>query len=339
MKKTFSILSIDGGGIRSMLPAMLIAEIEKRLRMATGKHDCYISDYFDLIAGTSAGGILACYYLYNHNGKRLDATKAVDMYETYGKTIFQKRLFRNVIRLFDALYPENGIDQILYNTLGDAKLSESPCNCAIMAYDITDRKAVIFTADAARREKGRDYLLRDIARATSAAPTFFRVAQATSMDNVPSYLIDGGIYANDPTICGIIEARKTMFRKREQTPKIKDMYVVSIGTGNIAKSYAYERAKRWGVISWAIPVIDMLQSSSAEVVSYQVKSLFDSENSSDNYIRIVPDLHNASTQLDDASPKNIRNLKEAGTRSIATHSALIDQIVSKLTTFDIHRNK
>jgi patatin-like phospholipase/acyl hydrolase len=330
MSNYFRILSIDGGGIRGMLPAMLIAEIEKRLRQATGKADSYISDYFDLIAGTSTGGILTCFYLYHHNGHRLDATKAVDMYEKDGKIIFQKRFFRNVIRLFDALYPDKGIDQILYHTLGDAKLSEAPCNCAVMAYDITERKAVIFTANAARREKSRDFLLRDIARATSAAPTFFRVAQATSMDNVPSYLIDGGIYANDPTICAIIEARKTMFRNHGHYPKIKDMYIVSLGTGHTSKSYRYESAKRWGVISWAIPVIDMLQSSSAEVVSYQVKSLFESENCSDNYIRIVPDLYHANHQMDDTSPKNILNLKEAATRCIASHSEILDRIVNNL---------
>ena len=330
MKNYFRILSIDGGGIRGMLPAMIIAEIEKRLRIATGKENSYISDYFDLIAGTSAGSILACFYLYHHHNNRFDATKAVELYEKYGKTIFQKRLFRNVIRLFDALYPDKGIDKVLKDTFGDAKLSDAPCNSTIMAYHITERKAVIFTADAARREAYRDFLLRDIARATSAAPTYFRVAQAISMDDVASFLIDGGIYANDPAICAIIEARKTMFRNLGKSPKIRDMYVVSLGTGNTAKSYRYESAKRWGVISWAIPVIDMLQSSSAEVVSYQVQSLFESENCSDNYIRIVPELYNVTYRMDDASTQNIAHLKEAGNRCITAHSALLDQIVGNL---------
>ena len=263
MKTRFNILSIDGGGIRGILPAMVIAEIEKRLRIATGKTDSFLSDYFDLIAGTSAGGLLACYYLYYHNGLRFNATEAVDLYEHYGATIFQKRCFRFFIRLFDALYPEKGIEQVLYNIFGDAKLSDAPCNSAILAYHITERKAVIFTADTARCEKGRDYLLRDIARATSAAPTYFRVAQATAMDGVSSCLIDGGIYANDPTLCAMVEAKKTKFRDRDEYPKLKDMYVVSLGTGHTTKPYRYENAKRWGVISWAIPLIDMLQSSSA----------------------------------------------------------------------------
>ena len=108
------------------------------------------------------------------------------------------------------------------------------------------------------------------------------------------------------------------------------MYIVSINTGNTSKSYRYEKAKHWDVVSWAIPVIDMLQSSSAEVVSYQVKSLFESENCPENYIRIIPELYDVTHQMDDASPQNIAHLKEAGARCIATHTELIDQIVGKI---------
>ena len=328
--KLFKILAIDGGGIRGLLPAMIAAELERRLRQATGRNDSFLSDYFDMIAGTSTGGLLACFYLYHHNDIRYDATEAVDLYEKYGATIFKKRFFRFFIRLFDALYPEKGIEQVLYHTFGDAKLSEAPCNSAVLAYHITGRKAVIFTADTARRDKGRDYLLRDIARATSAAPTYFRVAKAMAMDGIPSYLIDGGIYANDPTMCAMIEAKKTKFRDHDGYPKLKDMYVVSLGTGDTAKPYRYENAKRWGVISWAIPLIDMLQSSSAEVVSYQVKSLFDAENCGDHYIRIVPELYDVSHRIDDVSPLNIARLKEAGNRYITSHSEVLDKIVSNL---------
>ena len=330
MSKLFRILSIDGGGIRGMMPAIIISELEKRLRLATGKPDSYISDYFDIIAGTSTGGILACYYIYNNNNKRLDASKAVDMYEKHGATIFKKRLFRFIICLFDSLYPDKGVDKVLSDTFGNSRLSEAPCNSAIMAYDITDRKAVIFTTDSARHEESRDYLLREIARATSAAPAYFRVAKATSMDGAPSYLIDGGIYANDPTMCAIIEAKKTMYRDRDEYPKIKDMYVISLGTGTVSKSYNYERAKRWGLFRWAIPIIDMLQSSSAEVVSYQVEKLFDSEGNSDKYIRIVPELYNVTHKMDDASPQNISNMKYAADKYIADHDKQLDEIVKQL---------
>jgi len=313
-----------------MLPAMFVAELERRLREATGKAETYISDYFDLIAGTSTGGILACLYLYNDDGMRLDAEQAVNLYEKQGNMIFYKRLLRFLIRFFDALYPVKGIDRALLTSLGNTRLSNAPCNSAVMAYDISERKAVIFTRDAARLDPKRDYFLRDVARATSAAPTFFRVAKAVSVAGEPSYLIDGGIYANDPTICAVVEAKKTLLPDSDKYPKISDMYVVSLGTGKVAKSYSFERAKRWGLFSWAIPVIDMLQSSSAEVVSYQVDKLFDSEHCREQYVRLVPEIEGVSHKMDDASPHNIAALKAAGKRFIADNDGKIAQIVNNL---------
>ncbi|MDR2233254.1 MAG: patatin-like phospholipase family protein [Tannerella sp.] len=330
MSKYFRILALDGGGIRGMLPAMIVAELERRLRKATNNADSYISDYFDLIAGTSTGGILSCIYLYNHNGRRIEAADAASFYENFGSTIFRRNCFSFIIRLFDSLYRDKGINGVLDRIFGEAKLSEAVCNCAIMAYDISERKAVIFTRDAARQDDRRDYRLRDIARATSAAPTYFRVAKALSISGDTSYLIDGGIYANDPSICGIVEAKKTVFGAQDTYPKISDMLVVSIGTGKVVKSYDYERARKWGVISWAIPVIDMLQSSSAEVVSYQVDKLFDSEGSRDQYIRIVPELYDVSHKMDDASPQNIACIKEAGNIYIANNDRQLDEIVKLL---------
>ena len=252
------------------------------------------------------------------------------MYEKHGATIFKKRLLRFFIRFFDALYPSGGIDSVLNRTFGEVKLSESSCNSAVMAYDISERKAVIFTRDSARKEPGRDYKLRDIARATSAAPTYFRVAKAEAMNGVPSYLIDGGIYANDPTICAIIEAKKTPFGEKGEYPQIKEMFVVSISTGKVVKPYKYESAKSWGVIRWAIPVIDMLQSSSAEVVSYQVDKLFDSEGCSERYIRIVPELYDVTHKMDDTSPRNIANMKSAAEKYITDNSNQLDEIVNNI---------
>lgn len=75
--KKYKILSIDGGGIRGLLPAMILQEMEKRLRVRTGNPQARIADYFDIIAGTSAGGMLACSMLYKHDGKKMDCSTAV----------------------------------------------------------------------------------------------------------------------------------------------------------------------------------------------------------------------------------------------------------------------
>lgn len=328
--KKYKILSIDGGGIRGILPAVILQEMERRLRERTSNENERISDYFDMIAGTSAGGMLACSMLYKHDGKKMDCSTAVSLFESGGPRIFKKNGFNQIRRIFDSMYPAKNIEAVLAEVFGDSQLSESDTEGLITAYDITDREAVLFDTSSAKRDQNRDYRLADIARATSAAPTYFPVAEVTSMGGTDKCLVDGGIYANDPSLCAIVEAKKKIWKETNRAPKIHDMYVVSIGTGRVSKSYLYEKAKGWGLISWALPVIDILQSSGAEVISYQVGKLFEAEECLDQYIRLTPEIGDASEEMDDGSVKNIEALKASAEKYIQEHSADLDKIVSDL---------
>lgn len=332
--KKYKILSIDGGGIRGILPAMILQEMEKRLRERLGKPTARIADYFDMIAGTSAGGMLACSMLYKHDGKKMDCSKAVELFESGGPIIFKKTCFNQIRRVFDSMYPAKNIESVLAEIFGDSQLSESDMEGLITAYDITNREAVLFDTDSAKRDPNRDYRLADIARATSAAPTYFPVAEVASMGGTKKCLVDGGIYANDPSLCAIIEAKKKIWSETERAPKIHDMYVVSIGTGRVSKSYLYDKAKGWGLVSWALPVIDILQSSGAEVISYQVGKLFEAEECQDQYVRLTPEIGDASDQMDDGSLKNIQALKESALNYIQTHSAELDKVIDDLIDKD-----
>lgn len=328
--KKYKILSIDGGGIRGILPAMILQEMEKRLRERLGKPTARIADYFDMIAGTSAGGMLACSMLYKHDGKKMDCSKAVELFESGGPIIFKKTCFNQIRRVFDSMYPAKNIESVLAEIFGDSQLSESDTEGLITAYDITNREAVLFDTDSAKRDPNRDYRLADIARATSAAPTYFPVAEVASMGGTKKCLVDGGIYANDPSLCAIIEAKKKIWSETERAPKIHDMYVVSIGTGRVSKSYLYDKAKGWGLVSWALPVIDILQSSGAEVISYQVGKLFEAEECQDQYVRLTPEIGDASDQMDDGSVKNIEALKASALDYIQKHSAELDKVIGDL---------
>ncbi len=328
--KKYKILSIDGGGIRGILPAMILQEMERRLRQRTGNANARIADCFDMIAGTSAGGMLACSMLYNHDGKKMDCATAVELFEQGGPKIFKKTFLNQIRRVFDSLYPAKNIESVLADIFGNSQLSDSDKEGLITAYDITNREAVLFDTDSARREPHRDYRLADIARATSAAPTYFPVAEVSSMAGTQKCLVDGGIYANDPSLCAIIEAKKKVWKETNCAPKIHDMYVVSIGTGRVSKSYLYNKAKSWGLVSWALPVIDILQSSGAEVISYQVSKLFEAEDCQSQYVRLTPEIGKASDQMDDGSVKNIEALKESANNYIQAHSADLDRVIDDL---------
>lgn len=328
--KKYKILSIDGGGIRGILPAMILQEMEKRLRQRTGIADARIADYFDMIAGTSAGGMLACSMLYNYKGQKMDCSKAVELFENGGPIIFKKNGFNKLRRLVDSQYPAKNIENVLKDIFGDSKISEAETEGLITAYDITNREAVLFDTESAKKDKKRDYRLRDIARATSAAPTYFPAAEIMSMGSTKKCLVDGGIFANDPSLCAVIEAKKKIWPETNNSPKIHDMYVVSIGTGRVSKSYVYAKAKGWGLISWALPVIDILQSSGAEVISYQVKKLFEAEDCLSQYARLTPEIGKASEDMDDGSEKNIEALKASAQDYIKKHSAELDKVINDL---------
>ncbi|MDR3297407.1 MAG: patatin-like phospholipase family protein, partial [Prevotellaceae bacterium] len=226
-KRKVTILSIDGGGIRGIIPAVILSYIEECLQRKTGNSKVVLSDYFDMMAGTSTGGILTCFYLLPEG---LPAKDAVGFYAQYGKSIFKKHSF-NPLGLREEKYTQKGLEAALKQTMGDVKLSEVKKRCLITAYDMEQRKAVMFTdKDAAVAGDIRNYYLRDVARATSAAPTYFQPAEVRSLGDAVSHLIDGGIFANNPTLCAWIEAHKSDFGFCKN-PTADDLFILSVGTG------------------------------------------------------------------------------------------------------------
>ena len=329
MKKV-RILSIDGGGIRGIISAVILEYIENKLKEKSGNPNAVIQDYFDMIAGTSTGGILTCFYLHP---SKFPAGKAIDLYADNGKKIFKpKGAFLNkMLSVFTAKYAVKGLETVLNDTFGDYKLSQVNRHGLVTAYDIVKRKSVLFTVPEAKKNPSeKDFYLKDIARATSAAPTYFEPASFKSMDNEIAYnLIDGAMFANDPSLCALVEARKTEFEKCNY-PTIKNIYLVSIGTGKITQEISPQKASNWGIAAWAVPIVDILMTASPEVVSYQLNKLFEVADCSDCYVRLEPKLCEASPEMDDVSKDNIKNLKEAGEKYIKEHKEDLDKIVENL---------
>ena len=336
MAKKIKILSIDGGGIRGIIPGTIISYIEDQLRYKQG-NEKRISDYFDLIAGTSTGGILTCAYLMpDSNGRpALQASEAVNIYKEKGEAIFTKKSFSKIRKLYDETYNASALESALRETFEDTKLSDLLKPCLISTYDIKNRKSTFFNSVDGQSEL-KNYFVRDIARATSAAPTYFEAANIHSLYGTSYPLIDGGMIANNPSMCAYSEARTLAFSKilndseKIDFPAGKDMMIVSIGTGSESKPYEYDKAKDWGLIEWVQPIIDIMMSGSSEIVDYQLKQLFDATQSSNQYHRLEPSRYNACPEMDDASPKNLMALEEAGKKYIEDHYELLDQIVDQV---------
>lgn len=298
------ILSIDGGGIRGIIPALVLAEVERR----TGRRT---ADLFDLVAGTSTGGILACALT---RPGALAAEDLVGLYEQEGPRIFSRSLLKRISSadgLLDERYGDDGLNDALRRYLGELRLSEATTPILVTAYDLQGRFAFFFRSSRAATDPTYDFPLWEVARATSAAPTYFEPWRVTDVAGARSYpLVDGGIYANNPAMCAVAEAGSAA------------RIVASLGTGSQIRPYSYERARGWGQLEWARPLIDMVFDGQADTVDHQVAAACPPGG----YVRLQTALDIANDDMDDASAQNLRDLRREGEKLIARETARIDDL-------------
>ncbi len=333
--KMTRILSIDGGGIRGIIPGQILVILEEKLKAKTGNPDARIADYFDLIAGTSTGGILTCAYLIPAadgdsltSRPKFDARQVVDLYLKRGGDIFSVSLghkLRTMGGVLDEMYPSAPIEKALDDYFGDILLSQLLKPCLITSYDIKHRMGHFFTQHDARRKKGWDFPVKEVARATSAAPTYFECSNVKSVSEVSYPLIDGGVFVNNPTLCAFAE----VYNEYKTAPA--NMAILSLGTGFSKKEYDYDKAKNWGMVQWVKPLIDIMMSGVSEVVDYQLHQIFEAVGAHGQYVRINTELPiDVNSDMDDASPKNLQALKELGTYTAQNFDTQLDAFVDLL---------
>ncbi len=296
------ILSIDGGGIRGILPAMVLADIERR----TGKP---IWQLFDLIAGTSTGGLMALALCVPgpDGGALHTARDLVRLYEVEGKRVFSRSVWhkiRAVGNLADGKYPSSGMDGVLEEYFGEARLKDSLTETLVTAYEIERRMPFLFKSFAAQQKPHYDYQMKQIVRAATAAPTYFEPAQI-QIDGPSDYyaLIDGAVFAYNPGMCAYVHAL-------ERFPESEDFLVVSLGTGELTRRLGYEDVKDWGAARWAQPVFSVMCDGLSSTVHHQLHQLLPAgAHGRKQYYRFQARLDVGNDDMDDASNGNLRILK------------------------------
>ena len=300
------VLSIDGGGIRGIIPALVLAYAEQH----TGK-PC--SELFDLMVGTSTGGMLALgLSIGDGNGKALfTAEQLVELYEEHGDEIFEQSLWRKVRSvggILEEAYSHEALEAILNQYFGDRALSECRVPTMVTSYDIQHRRTVFLKSWYSDHA---GLLCREAARATSAAPTYFEPANLEWASESHT-LIDGGVFINSPSVSAYAEARK-LFPDDE-------IAMLSIGTGELTRAIPYEAAKTWGSALWVMSLLDCMFDGASKAADHQMR-LFLGEN----YVRLQTPLNYASDDMDDASQGNIRNLKQIARELIERDQTLLHQ--------------
>jgi len=323
MRKLVKILSIDGGGIRGIIPAMVLAEIERR----TNKP---IAQLFDLIAGTSTGGMLGLALSKpGFDGKPYySAQEMIALYESEGATIFSNSVWYRIPaigNLTEEKYKVEGLEHVLNEYLGETMLSEAMTNLLVASYEIERRLPFFFKSTNAKKLTDYDFPMRQVARATSAAPTYFKPLKLQTKGLQEYYaLVDGSVFANNPAMCAFVEA-KSMF------PDAEDFLMVSLGTGDVNFVQTYQDEKGWGLIQWAEPLLDIIVHGSDLSVNYQMAQLLTEVNGFKRYYRFQPNLSERHAEIDDTSKTNIRMLKLAAEAMIREKQNDMEKLCKALT--------
>jgi patatin-like phospholipase/acyl hydrolase len=327
MKEPFTVLSIDGGGIRGMIPALLLAEMERR----TGQS---IARLFDLVAGTSAGGVIAL------GLTKPDATGDPEysseevaqwFYAGRGKRSFSAPILHQLSSawgLLEEKYPADQLERAFDETFGEARLKDALTNVFVTAFAIELRSPWFFRSHRARTETERDFPMKKVARATSAAPMYFEPLrlEGEGGDVGKSWgLVDGGVYANNPTMCALVEAR-TAFGAN-------DVLVVSLGTGEPTAPIEWKDARNWGRLSWMQPLLDIVFEGNSDTVAFQTEQLCPPRAGRRRYYRFqvqLPELKTAVDDIEDARNKTIEHLREVTVELIRRRSADLDELCRTL---------
>nr|VDD47809.1 unnamed protein product [Brassica oleracea] len=365
-----TILSLDGGGVRGIMVGVILAYLEEQLQFnykipffwlyfraiqytlyivqlcryiykALDGEDMRLADYFDVVAGTSTGGLMtAMLTVPDETGRpRFSAKDIVPFYLQHSPKIFPQpgglaALLPKLPKLlsgpkYDGVYLRN----LLNNLLGETRLHQTVTNVVIPTFDMKKLQPTIFSSYQALVDPSLDVKISDICIGTSAAPTYFppHYFQNEDIQGKTSefHLVDGGVTANNPTLLAMTAVTKQIVNDNPDMGELKPLgynkfLVVSIGTGSAQKEkkYSARKAAKWGIISWlydngSTPILDITMESSRDIVDFHSSVVFKARQSEDKYLRIDDDtLKGDASSMDLATKSNLENLVTIGEKML-----------------------
>ncbi|HMK28394.1 MAG TPA: CBASS cGAMP-activated phospholipase [Terriglobales bacterium] len=307
-----NVLSIDGGGIRGIIPATILAAVER----SVGRR---LHEVFDLISGTSTGGIIAAAIGAGaKQGQAYEPSELVDLYVKNGPTIFRKNLLTPLRAVFMPKYSPKPLERVLQKFFGAAELRSAKTPLLISSYDLETQKPFFFKSHKIASDATYNWHLWRVARSTSAAPTYFPPFRLQG-DKADYALVDGGIYVNNPAVAAYAEARNIYHDATE-------FLVVSAGTGDRPDAIAYRKAKTWGLLGWARLIVPVIMDSVSEAVDYELDTILGKAN----HYRLQPELTTASSEMDNVSSANLEQLQIEGQEFVQKNAEAIEQICALL---------
>jgi uncharacterized protein len=329
MAKTIKILSIDGGGIRGILPATFLAGLEELICKKSGNANARIADYFDMVAGTSTGGLLSCVYLFpdenNSSHSKYSAKQALDFYFTYGNSAFKPNASSGKKGSFHKYSPE-GLELQLKLFFKDLKISQLIKPCCVAAYNISLSEPKLFLSHSASQNNGSDYYIRDILRATSALPGIFPPARIHTSGEKNYSFIDGSIFAYNPALIAYNQAK-------ECYPDAENFFLLSLGTGHASAFHTDAKIADSSNTNWAKLLTEIAFSDHSDIVNSQLKDIYRNKPGS-HYFRIQTSMPEINKEMDNVSVSNMQFLLQIGQELVKQNHKTLVEIINILTTKD-----
>ncbi len=306
------ILLIKGGGMKGVLPSMMLREIVK----VAGKP---IAELFDYISVTSSASFTALEYIFTDDDGNIKYSPD-DIFQTATEdinSIFPQNflnLFLNSFGMFSAKYNTSGIDGMLSKKFGDAKLADTHIPISAHAFSLSNHMPKTFSTFKSCINSEENISLKDFVEATSAAPIFFEPKEIAG-----EYYVDGGLYANSPAIEAFVDL-KTHYPELTED----NLIVVSLGTGKVPHTNQYSKGSH-GLFQWLVSknnIIKVLMEASQSSIDYAASKIFK------NYYELEPVLTNDQNEMD--KPSNIPVLLKLGEEYIAQNQDKIKSIVAAL---------
>jgi patatin-like phospholipase/acyl hydrolase len=328
--RRFRLLSIDGGGLRGLIPALVLAHIEEQTQKP-------VHELFDAVAGTSSGAILALGLV--HPTPR-SAVHLARLYREFAGTIFAETLADKVAPLswlgfargldlndlWRPRYSPKGRTTALEGLYGEARLREARLPVFIPSYDLEMRCPVVFVSRAEHENPDDTFYeataqasFLDAVLASSAAPSYFPPHRVPRSAGGAYALVDGGIVANNPT-----SFAHGVFRGAESEGDI----VLSLGTGSLQDPFPFDTAKKWGTLSWMSPLLKIVLDGQTEAVATVMRARLHGAH----YVRVQGLLEGsgATDELDDLRPENLDALERFAVKLIETHRRELDLLCNAL---------
>ncbi|CAL5195287.1 unnamed protein product [Lathyrus oleraceus] len=309
-ESTITILSIDGGGIRGIIPAVILNHLEKALQVKD--KEASLAKYFDVISGTSTGGLVTAMLAAPHpddpTRPLFTAEQVINFYHQYGPSIFNKTSG------WDATYPGTKYDgKFLHNLaselLKDTKLSQTLTNVVIPTFDIKKFHPVTFSSYKLNEVSSLDAKLSDICIGTSAAPTYLPPYHFEN-DGAEFNLVDGGVAACNPAMAAVSEVMK------EKGWRHTKILLLSIGCGSKElKGFDADVATHFSAAFWASSglAVGAYDTAAKDMTEYYLANVLPKIHSSRNYLRIQEyKLDPSMEAMDNATIANIENLAKVG---------------------------